>query len=312
MSIVPYLRALIEHPKLELLFKMGFYMLASDLVYHDSPNYTLHCSRKRPHEILQVWPEHVQELLSKDCRRSELQEYQKYRERGIGSEERKRIFTWMERYHLRDDHEILSLTEQMTLHKLLRYADEQFALLQDYQTGAGRIRYESMSRILGEYHDYLRMCRDQNYDMKSCFVLYPRNLQEAHDRLSASIKAKLDAKNRRNFMAAYCRIISYLDFEMKGLTIVYPEKPEDIVAERNNLHHCVGGYVSRVADKECIILFLRHSAEPGKSFYTIEIRNQKVVQVWGMQNCDPTLEVKQFMVVWENKVLQRTTLLAAA
>ena len=200
----------------------------------------------------------------------------------------------------------------MTLHKLLRYADEQFSLLHTRQTADGRMRYESMSRVLSEYRDYFRMCTGQGYDMKNSFVLYPRDLQQAHDRLSARIQAKLDAKRRRGFMAAYRRIMSSLDFELEGMTIVYPQKPEDIEAEGNALHHCVGGYVSRVAEKECIILFLRQTEELQKSFYTIEVRDQKVVQVRGMQNCEPTPEVNNFMEAWEHRVLQRAKLPTAA
>lgn len=85
----------------------------------------------------------------------------------------------------------------------------------------------------------------------------------------------------------------------------------DIVAEGNALQHCVGGYVSRVAKKECIILFLRHADTPETSFFTIEVRGGVVAQVRGMQNCSPTPEVKSFMDVWEKKVLHRGSLPAA-
>ena len=94
-----------------------------------------------------------------------------------------------------------------------------------------------------------------------------------------------------------------LDFEMDGLRIVVPSNPDEIIAEGNALHHCVGGYVERVAKKECVILFLRRCEEVDKPFYTVEVRNRKAVQVRGMQNADMTPEVKRFMDRWERQVL---------
>lgn len=312
MATVPYLQALLAYPQLEMLFKMGFYKLTCDSIYRERLTCLLDCGKKKPHEILRIWPEDVNDLRSRNGSAEDLRVYQKYKENGIPSKTREEIFSWMERCELRDDYEILSLLPYMTLHKLLRYGDEQFSLLHPRQTAGGNVRYESMSCILIEYRDYLRMCVEQGYDLKNSFVLYPRDLQQAHDRLSARIQAKLDAKRRRSFMAAYRRIVSHLDFELEGMTIVYPQKPEDIEAEGNALHHCVGSYVSRVAKKQCIILFLRQTTELQKSFYTIEVRDQTVIQVRGMQNCGPTPEVKRFMDVWEQNVLHQAKLPAAA
>lgn len=312
MTTATYLKALIHYPKLEVLFKLGFYHLTSDLIYRRDPAALLDCSRRKPHEILRVWSEDVNDLRDNSCGMGELQEYQKYRKKGISSKTREEIFSWLNRYDLRNDHDVLALMSRMTLHKLFRYAEEQFTLLHSRKTARGGMRYESMYRILDEYQDYLRMCGQQNYDMKSSFVLYPRDLQQAHDRLSARIKAKLNAKQRRSFMAAYRNIMAHLDFELEGMTIVYPQKLEDIEAEGNSLHHCVGSYTSSVAEKKCIILFLRQTANPEKSFYTIEVRDRKVAQVRGMQNCAPTLEVNQFMAAWESNVLHRAKLPAAA
>jgi len=312
MATGPYLKALIEHPKLEMLFKLGFYRLTCDMVYRDDPIHTLDCGRKKPYEILQVWPEDVNDLRDNHCGTSELRKYQEYRKKGISSKDRSEVFSWVDRHNLRGDYDVLALMPYMTLHKLFRYTEEQFALLHAYKTDNGNSRYESMSRILGEYRDYLRLCEQQNYDMKSSFVLHPRNLQQAHDRLSARIKAKLNAEQRRSFKEAYRQIVSHLDFELEGMTIVYPQQLEDIEAEGNKLHHCVGSYTTSVAEKKCIILFLRHTADPEKPFYTIEVRDKAVKQVRGMQNSAPTPEVEQFMTAWENNVLRRAKLPAAA
>lgn len=80
--------------------------------------------------------------------------------------------------------------------------------------------------------------------------------------------------------------------------------PYKVSPEGNALHHCVGSYANRVAKKECVILFLRRTEELEKPFYTVEVRNRKVVQVQGMGHCDPTPEVEAFMAQWGRQVLR--------
>jgi len=143
--------------------------------------------------------------------------------------------------------------------------------------------------------DYLEMCVKQKYYMRNSFVLYPKDLQKSHDKVAHRIRMKADAKMRRDFKKAYLDIAGQMDFEMDGMKILYPATPDEIISEGNTLHHCVGGYVDRVARKECVILFLRQCAEESKSFYTIEVREREVVQVRCMKNDPPTPKVKKFM-----------------
>lgn len=110
----------------------------------------------------------------------------------------------------------------------------------------------------------------------------------------------------------YQRITNQLDFEQNGMRILYPASPDDIIAEGQALHHCVGGYVDRVAREECIILFLRQTSQLEKPFYTIEVRNQEVVQVRGDHNTEATNDVTVFMKQWEAAVLQQNTMPVAA
>ena len=312
MELVPYFKAFLDCPKLELLFKLSFYRLTGDLVYRENAASLLDCSSKKPYEILKVWPEDVELLRKKDTSSADLRIYQKYRKEGIASKLRNKILQWMKLHQLREDDMILSLLRHTTFHKLSRYAEKQFELLCTRTTDRGGRRYESIDRILFEYRDYLRMCADQKYDLGNSFVLFPRDLQRSHDRISQRIKARLDAERRKKFMEVYHRIASHLDFEKDGLKIIYPQVPEDIEAEGNALHHCVGSYVSRMAEKQTMILFLRHAEAPKKSFFTIEVCDGKVAQVRGMQNCGPTSEVESFMAAWEAKVLHSAKLPAAA
>ena len=88
-----------------------------------------------------------------------------------------------------------------------------------------------------------------------------------------------------------------------GLMVIPPKSAEEIVEEGQKLHHCVGGYVSRVAKNECTILFLRKEEHPDIPFYTMEVREGKVKQLRGDGNCDPTPEVKAYFELWKKEKL---------
>ena len=96
------------------------------------------------------------------------------------------------------------------------------------------------------------------------------------------------------------------------MKIVYPASLDDIVAEGNALHHCVGNYVDEVEAHKTMILFLRRCEDADKPYFTVEVQNKKVVQVRGMENADMTPEVKRFMDRWERQVLRRQDLETAA
>lgn len=139
-----------------------------------------------------------------------------------------------------------------------------------------------------------------------------KDIQKSHDKVVRRFKQKKDSIIKREFIAVYQQISGQLDFERDGFKIVYPSTPDDVIAEGHALHHCVGSYTERVAEKECIILFLRKCFDETKPFYTVEVRGQKAVQVQGKGNCDMTPEVEAFITVWEQRVLSTRHLAAAA
>lgn len=149
-------------------------------------------------------------------------------------------------------------------------------------------------------------------DMKNSIVVYPKDIQKSYDKVVRRFKQKKDSQIKREFIAVYQQLSGQLDFERDGFKIVYPSTPDDVIAEGHVLHHCVGSYTERVAEKECIILFLRKCSDETKPFYTVEVRGQKAVQVQGKRNCDMTPEVEAFITVWEQRVLSTRHLAAAA
>lgn len=300
IQMSPLLRAYLEHPRLEHLIKTGFYKLVDGLVYGCYPETAdLDETQNRTHRILGVMAEDVKFLRELNAGFDVLKVYREYSQMNLKA--RQKLLLWQLEYNVKWN--IMPILEHMTVHKFLRYADGQYLFLKDRKGEYGGQRYGTMQEVVNEYKDYLEMCEKQCYDMKNSFILYPADLQKAHDKVAKRIKIKADAKMRRDFKAAYKRIMGQLDFEQDGMKIVYPASLDDIVAEGNAQHHCVANYVDKVAAKKTMILFLRRCEAVSKPFYTVEVRGQKVVQVRGNSNQEPPPEVKKFMDIWERKVL---------
>lgn len=307
MQMYPFLLAHLEHPKLEHLVKVGFYDLVTDVTYRSSYGLKLDESQNRTHRILGVGAEDVGFLRNLNVNLSALKTFQGYCSRNLKN--RQQLLAWQLGHKV--EFNVSAILAYMTAHKLMRYLDEQYAFLRFRLTELKAQRYRSMQSLVNEYKDYLDMCRKQGYDMTNSFVLYPKDLQKAHDRLSHRIQQKADAKLRRDFRAAMRSISRQLDFELDGMRIVIPSSPDEIIAEGNALHHCVGGYVDKVTQHKSMILFLRRCEDVSKPFYTVEVKGQKAVQVRGMQNADMTPAVERFIRRWERQVLQHQDMDAA-
>ena len=232
-----------------------------------------------------------------DANLSVLETFQKY----SYIKDRQNLLTWQLKHKVNRD--ILEILCYMTVHKFIRYMDKQYTFLQFRQTPQKTQRYRAMQDLVSEYRDYLEICSKLNYDLKNSFILYPKDLQKSHDKTAHRLKHKADAKVKREFIAVYREVAEQLYFERDGLKLICPSLPDDVIAEGHALHHCVGNYINRIARKECIILFVRKCCEIDKSYYTIELRGQKVVQVRGMGNCDMTPKVEKFINAWEQQVL---------
>ena len=189
----------------------------------------------------------------------------------------------------------------MTARKFMRYMDSQ---LPDYMQLKRAFLYRSpMEEAISTYSDYLQMCQEQNYDMKSSQVLFPKHCNEAHDELSRYIKKCRDEQTKRAFREVYEHLAEKANLTSKKLQIVCPKQTDDLIAEGQALHHCVGTYIERVAAKKCLIVFVRRVEEPKKPYVTVEVRNGKIEQIHGDHNSDPTEEVKKFVDLWSRKVL---------
>ncbi len=149
-----------------------------------------------------------------------------------------------------------------------------------------------------ELADYWRMAEALEWDMKDPDVKWPKNLQRAHDRVTAAYedtKAEPLAKGVRDI---YGKLRAYI-YVSGGIFIRPARSQKELNREGSMLHHCVGTYgEEHVKGKS--IFFVRRVAEPGKPWYTLQLdlNRLEVLQNRGLYNCKRTPEVIAFENEW--------------
>lgn len=166
--------------------------------------------------------------------------------------------------------------------------------------------YPSFYNFLSDYKDYIGFCKKLKYDLDDTKYYKPYNFKIAHDQAYFKVESArnkyLDSCVKKILKKYQC-----LNFVKGDYCIVVPKFADDIRQEGIDNKNCVGGYVCRVKDGNSIICFVRHSVEPNKSFYTLELnpKDLRVVQCRGYKN-NPTPEEKQvnkFVEYWRKHIV---------
>lgn len=112
---------------------------------------------------------------------------------------------------------------------------------------------------------------------------FPKNLVQAHNAASAQLAVK-DNLPYTAIVAKYAPV-AYSDGK---ICIRVAASQEELTAEGNTLHHCVGGYSKAHQSGKDVIFFVRHARRPERSWYTLDIRMTEArpykVQLHGYKN----------------------------
>lgn len=163
-----------------------------------------------------------------------------------------------------------------------------------------------------DYFDYIRWLEEMEYDMRNEFNLYPKDFKKAHDDKSKEYvkfkdkRAKEDIKRFNKLLKKLRKDTSDVDamnLRVEGMFIRLPAQLDELKREGEILHHCVGTYVDKVAKGETMIFFIRQESDPDKPFFTLEWKG-RVVQCRGYHNCDMTPEVKAFVNIFQQKMVE--------
>lgn len=163
--------------------------------------------------------------------------------------------------------------------------------------------------------DYWKMADHLELDLQNEVIRWPPHLRAAHDRVATQIQYECNAPLNARFtaMTERCRGLAW---EHDGICIRPAETVDELVQEGKTLHHCVGGYGPAHANGQ-IILFIRHTRRPERSWFTlnVDVKKKKIIQNHGYGNehaHGQTLHipkaVQDFVALWKREVLDKWTL----
>lgn len=156
------------------------------------------------------------------------------------------------------------------------------------------------------YRDYLNMAETVGLDLTIHNVLFPKDLQKAHDdvlktynEMRAEIERKQNAELERRYRETLAERGKMYEYATDEFLVRLPKDGAEIVSEGKALYHCVGSYAGRHLQGVTTILFLRRVLEPDQPFFTVEMDGKRLVQCHGLRNIEarePAL--RSFLEEW--------------
>lgn len=186
--------------------------------------------------------------------------------------------------------------------KILKYIQKQTEKRKEEK---GHTTY-TLEGIIRAYRDYLRECEQLHFDLHDREILFPKDLVAAHDRTMEQVEFEKNKADQEKFQKAVEKLEKFAWSE--GEFFIRPAREQmELTAEGKALHHCVGGYIKRMAEGETAIFFLRKVSEPDKPFYTLELQKKRVIQCRTEHNAsyDRKPDVKNFVDMWMEKVVKK-------
>lgn len=297
MQVAPYLTVSRMLPAIEFFVKLKLYWLVTHLVYKtgfSGADTVINPQGKNLREVLQIDPSDLPILQRPTATVDSLALLRKLREEGHRPDAA--FFDWAEQHDVCSSMLMQRALHYTTPHKLMRYLGQQFASRKASNSWDHR-------SAATDYRDYLGFCETLHYDLTDEFILFPRNLKRAHDRAQNMIRIDEVRQYDAQIAASEKQLKQLYQFSADGLVVLPPHTAGEIVSEGHKLHHCVGTYVENVARGLCAILFVRKAEAKRTPFYTVEVRDGRIVQARGNNNCAPTPEVKQFLDTWKKEKL---------
>lgn len=192
--------------------------------------------------------------------------------------------------------ETQTVHQYATYHRMIRYLTEQ----QEKHSGLNAYSREHM--LIGQWRDYLDMCRKLEYDLKQDRVVFPTDLQREHDKVVTLIKVQQNAEADQKIREIYPGLEEEYGYEDEQYLICPPQSFQDFMQEGKQLEHCVcaNGYYNGHIKGERLIFFVREKVDVQKPFYTLEydVVGQRIMQLRGYRNQAAPREVRQFVDGW--------------
>lgn len=309
-GVATFLSAYIKRPKIEHLIKMKLYRLVSNIIYGGysySALQAINFNGENMRAILGIDRPYFPLLreLNPSIDQLHLIRQLLQADHKPSTEQIK----WFIASKISNADAAKELLAHMSVHKLQRYVEQQFS--PEDEAALKRVDYYKMNTLITDYHDYLCMCKELQYDVKNSFILFPRGLKAAHDSVAKTLKDKRTAEHEKAIAGSFDEWQKRYQYQSKELMMIPPHSAKEIVDEGAALHHCVRLYVKNVAEKKSVILFVRSVDEPDKSLCTVEVKDGQVTQARGFDNEEPPAQITAFIEQWKQRVLYASDKAAA-
>lgn len=282
-----------EYTGIEKLIKAEFYNLTNSCISYGS-RAPIDLYQKRVKKVLGLTGEYYNLIRDKDPTWREYEVTEQCQDVGIRA-------TWEQIQKMSQYARNFAIyMRHSTPHKMLKYIE---GLKSEGP-------YAMRNQEVNDYHDYLQLAAGLGYNLDDDWILYPKNLKERHDQLTeeqnerkAELEKESDDKKDRKLKRTIKRKgWTRYEMEIEQLLIRLPKCAYEIRKEGNAQHHCVATYMDRMVAGETCILFIRKKEEPDKSYYTVEVRDDEVIQVRGKYNVDPSEDVEEFMKIFKKNL----------
>jgi len=296
----------IECPFIEYTWKLGFKNISSQLLHRNSyySKDVLNWNGKNIFEVLKIDKQDLKQLIKLDVNLSQLDTYHTIKQHIPLIDWNSYNWVLKNNVYLKS---IEDIQKTITLSKAINYFEKQHK--QDYlsQAGINPPKDEESNRklkeIIRDWLDYIEECETLEYDLADIAVIFPKNLESAHQRTMELVKI-FNAKDRiemcQNQFKEQAIALKLLKFEDKQFIIRAVETPEELIREGAVLSHCVGGYMERHAEGKLNIFVIRQIDKPDIPFYTLELSTDfEIIQTRGFKNKSATTEVNAFIKKWK-------------
>ncbi len=310
--IMAYLEAWCKFPQLENLVRQGFSRLLNSMLDNCCEHYgnyiekitvnvkrlkeSLNLEYAKPSKILGIKKEYLD-----ICRRLDLKEFLCFRY-GLS----KKIVLTYEQIRTMKKLELASF--QTWIEKPKYGYNFKFIHLLNYlrkqqEFAAQKERYDIITLdYLRDYYEALINAYEEIPES----MLFPKDLIKAHNAAIRLVDEKVDPIIDQKIKARLSELNIYCFSDEECELFIRPcASHEELIKEGKILNHCVARYAARHSEKETTIFFIRHIKEPDEPFYTLEYRNNVIVQDHGYDNATQTNEIFAFEKRWLNFIKEK-------
>ena len=160
------------------------------------------------------------------------------------------------------------------------------------------------------YKDYYMQLKELGYPQNE-YYLYPKNLNEAHDKVSKEYLEKKDAekaekrkKQQENYEKMYLPQLEEYVYQDNEYLIRPLRNYKEFEAEGRYNKNCVTSYYDSVTEGETAVFVMRRTDDPNTSFVTIELCDNRIYQCYGTGNRLPSPEIRKWVDDWLESIVK--------